>query len=406
MTRARDLSVFIGVLTTGVVVSLIFGLGEIVAQPGYLITVTVLLAVGLLGSTSQVSIDELRRNGGRVVLAVSAGVVAKAAIISGIMFLIFREPAYLVLGVVVAQIDPLANAADRGTRRLSARARSLLSAWASFDDPVTTLLAVYLSAIVLAHTGGSGTGPVAGPGSFWAFAGTLAANALLAGAAFLAWHFFLRRTARPATGGRHQLTLQIVAVAVLAGLVVVGVAEFWMLSVALIGLFFRPALAMRFLPLATRAAFLVAAFALGIALVDGVNVVAGLVLGVAAYVAQIVVGLLVTTGLPIGERVHIALGQQNGITAIILALVLEPSFPGTIGVVAPAILVINLLHAGANAVWERIPSTGPPPPPVPAAPSSEPPVSAPTRPARSAGPAATEQSKQADSVGPLRRDRA
>ncbi|NDU74571.1 hypothetical protein GWI34_18315 [Actinomadura sp. DSM 109109] len=42
--------------------------------------------------------------------------------------------------------------------------------------------------------------------------------------------------------------------------------------------------------------------------------------------------------------------SQNGITEIILALLLEPFFGGTVAVVAPAILVINLLCPSSNAV--------------------------------------------------------
>jgi hypothetical protein len=86
------------------------------------------------------------------------------------------------------------------------------------------------------------------------------------------------------------------------------------------------------------------------------------VLGVAAYAAQVVVALLLT--IPKvwrGDRARLALGQQNGLTAIILALLLEPNFPGTIAVVAPAIIVVNLLHALCNGLYDRVapPAEGP-----------------------------------------------
>ena len=45
--------------------------------------------------------------------------------------------------------------------------------------------------------------------------------------------------------------------------------------------------------------------------------------------------------------------QQNGIAAIVLALVLERDFPGTVGIVAPAVLVITVVHASVNAVVDR-----------------------------------------------------
>jgi len=65
-----------------------------------------------------------------------------------------------------------------------------------------------------------------------------------------------------------------------------------------------------------------------------------------------VVGMLVTPSLPFRDRVRLALGQQSGITAVVLALLLETAFPGTVAVVAPAILIINVLHLVSNTLWD------------------------------------------------------
>jgi hypothetical protein len=43
----------------------------------------------------------------------------------------------------------------------------------------------------------------------------------------------------------------------------------------------------------------------------------------------------------------------KSITAIILPLRLEPTFPGTVAVVAPAIFVINVLHFTGNRLIDR-----------------------------------------------------
>lgn len=86
--------------------------------------------------------------------------------------------------------------------------------------------------------------------------------------------------------------------------------------------------------------------------INGVNILTGLALGGAAYGTQILVGYLLTRKLPSRDRMHIAFAQQNGITAIILALLFETYYPGTIAIVAPAILVINTLHATANCLLD------------------------------------------------------
>jgi hypothetical protein len=105
--------------------------------------------------------------------------------------------------------------------------------------------------------------------------------------------------------------------------------------------------------LATHTAFWTAAAALGLILAEGVRIVPGVVLGLAAFGSQVVVGTLINWRSPREDRIDLALGHQNGITAIILALLLEPWFPGTVAVVAPAIVVVNLAHTVSNAVWDR-----------------------------------------------------
>jgi hypothetical protein len=53
------------------------------------------------------------------------------------------------------------------------------------------------------------------------------------------------------------------------------------------------------------------------------------------------------------DRWHISFAQQNGLTAIILALLFEPVHPGTVAIVAPAIIVVNGLHALVNKGFDK-----------------------------------------------------
>lgn len=326
--------------------------------PAYLLLASVLLAVGLVGSTRDISLAEVRAHLGTVLLAVTVGVVAKAALIAGVMMLAFRDPAFLVLGVAVAQIDPLAVAAMSRPDRTSARARSILSIWASFDDPITVLLTVYVSAFALDLSGG---GALAGAISDRPLdlLLDLLANVGFAVGAWLLWRLLraagLREDAhRP----RVRTALTWLAVALLIAMVLVAAWQFLMLGLAIAGLFFRPRLG-PVVGRSTQAAFLVASFLLGLLLVNGVDLVPGVVLGLAAVAAQLVVSVPITRGLPATDRRYLAWGQQNGITAVILALVLERDFPGTVGIVATAIVVINVIHALATVVLDRRRPGGP-----------------------------------------------
>ena len=56
--------------------------------------------------------------------------------------------------------------------------------------------------------------------------------------------------------------------------------------------------------------------------------------------------------MPRGDRAHLALGQQNGLTAIVLALALQPYLPSAVGIIAMAVLTVNVLHLVTNGAWD------------------------------------------------------
>lgn len=352
----RRLVIFLLVAGAGWGLSGVFDLQGIADTQAYLYGAMALLALGLYGSTTQISLPEVRSNTRIVVLAVTVGVVAKAALITGVMYAMYaayHEPRYLVLGVAMAQIDPLSVAALQSSSKLSERAKSILHAWSSFDDPVTTLLTIYVATLALNTLGMKGG--LAGA-DFGSFVLHLLANLAFAAVATIVWLVFTKRARVPmlSDGARLPWSQNLVAVIVLAALVAVAAWQFLMLGLAVAGLIFRPCLG-PWLDRVTRVALLLASVALGVLLVDGVAPLPGLLLGAAAFAAQIVVALILPFKLSRSDRGYLALSQQSGITAIILALLLEPSFPGTVAVVAPAILVINILHVCSTSAftWVR-----------------------------------------------------
>ncbi|WP_214411924.1 hypothetical protein [Sphaerisporangium fuscum] len=331
------------VALAGLGVARLYDVGDLGAAPWYIWGVSALLAVGLYGSASGIPRDAVR-DLHTVVLAVTVGVMLKTALIAVVMYLASgSRPETMILGVAVAQIDPLSVAALVGRSRMSQRAKSLLLAWASFDDPITALLTIYLVTFTL----GRGSGPTGGVS---AYALDLALNLAFAGVVWALW--LLARRLVPPRANAFPTWFRVVAVLVLAGLVAVAAWRFLMLGIALVGLFYRPgisALAER----VTTGAFFLATLALGALLSGGVDLRLGVVLGVAAFAAQIVVGTLIAWHLSRVDRVYLALGQQNGITAVILALALEPYLPYAVSVVAPAILTVNVLNIATNAAWDR-----------------------------------------------------
>lgn len=149
----------------------------------------------------------------------------------------------------------------------------MLSAWSSFDDPITALLTVYYAAFVLQaqNTRSVVDGALFG-GDLWSFGMNLAVNLLFAGCAYAMWKLARlgeQRFERFGAVRRRAMMRNRQAVALLALLVVgaVAVATGLILGLALIGLFFRPAIG-EAVERMTQVALLVATFALGLVLVD------------------------------------------------------------------------------------------------------------------------------------------
>ncbi|MFI6805195.1 hypothetical protein ACIBO6_09335 [Streptomyces luteogriseus] len=352
----------LGALALGTLIGLAADPSPLVGTTGYVVATGLLLAVGLYGSTYGIDLADLRRDLRGVVAAVTLGVVLKAAMISGVMVLAFDRPEYLVLGIVVAQIDPLSVAALSEDRHMSQRARSLLMAWASFDDPMTVLLTLYVAGYAYGAAGHTGTPSVMGGGAR-GYALGLVLNALLLAGALLAWWagsrlWPARQAGEPPERPRRPAT-PLAALLVVA-MLLVAAANMLMLAVAVAGLFLRTRVLTRPLARAVTGAFLLATVLLGLFVAQGVSLAPGLLLGASAFAAQAVVAVLLmplfVRGLSRRDRILLGIGQQNGLTAVLLALTLERDFPKTVGIVAPAVVTVNLLHYGAQIAfgcWSR-----------------------------------------------------
>ena len=317
----------------GLGIASVIDISDLPRQPYYDTFTYTLLAVGLYGSVYGIHLSELKNHTKIVLRAVTIGVLLKTVIIGLALYLVSGNAAAFLLGLTVAQIDPLsvANLIQGGeTTKLSPRARTILSAWSSFDDPMTVLLSIYALYFFIPQ---NGTGDLLG--SILPFFIGLGQNLLFALATYFIYKYI-----------KKNFTASII---LLIACFVAAVAFQWMLGIAIIGLFLRPEI--KKLPLIISGAFYIAVLLLGFLLVNGVFWLQGLALGVGAIIAQIIVGLLLTRDLPRDERLYLAFAQQNGITAMILALFFERDLSSTVGIVAPAIIFINLGYYFFNSTF-------------------------------------------------------
>lgn len=341
-------------IVLGFVIARVAGIEHLENAGWYTFVVASLLAIGLYSSTYGIDLKEARQHLKIILSAVTVGVVLKAAIIGGSLAIIFQDPFFLILGIVVAQIDPLSVASLMKGKRLSTKAKAILASWASFDDPITVILSLYAPLLVAQFTGtdlGSITGNSDTGANLLSYITELGLNLGLAAQAFCLYtviRYYANHISAWLAFGVSLASYTLLALAFSVSLL-----YFMMLGIALIGLFLRPPKLDKIIDHAITWALRAAAVLLGFLLIEGINLWAGVALGAAAYFAQVIVGALLTRGLPRKDRWHISFAQQNGITAIILALLFEPIHPGTVAIVAPAIIVINALHHFANKAIDK-----------------------------------------------------
>ncbi|HEX6462598.1 MAG TPA: hypothetical protein VFZ58_05040 [Candidatus Saccharimonadales bacterium] len=326
----------------------------------YTLIASILLCFGLYKAVADINHDELRRYWRIVLIAVTLGVFLKYLFIFTVAYLATYQWQYAVLAMVVAQIDPLQVAALNKNKHMGDGAKTYLNAWAALDDPATTIATPVILSLASITAGHDLVGNDTWRGTITPL--LVLGLLLLAVAATMLWRR-LRGSSKPVRG-RIVLSERTKIILVCAVLSVSAFTGLFGL-VVIAGWFIRPA----WLTNGRRADFLLnlalygAIFLLGLLLAGGVDVRGGIILGLATYLSQIVVAwivrwvaLLVSQTERAGTRFsrrdtwYLAFSQQNGITAIVLVLNLEPFIPGSVAVVSLAIVVINIANFGCNSV--------------------------------------------------------
>ncbi|MDA9129083.1 hypothetical protein N9J72_01235 [Candidatus Gracilibacteria bacterium] len=299
-----------------------------------------ILAIGLYGGVYGISIEEFKKNKKIVLSAVTLGVLLKSIIIGGLLFLVTGNYLSFIFGVVVAQIDPVSVShllKGGKSKRLSTKGETVLRAWSSFDDPMTVLIALYfVLPILLGYTINSAI-----TFNFTEYLFQILLNICLAGVVYGVYSLVKNLKIHKV----FDLVLLVLSFAV-------SIYFGYMLAIAIIALFLRPNIE-SVLNNAISFSFYSASILLGILLINGISIATGLFLALFCIISQVICSFLLARNFSFQDKVYLALGQQNGITSIILAIIIFQYFPNIIGVIAPAIIVINILHYFLNTQADR-----------------------------------------------------
>jgi NhaP-type Na+/H+ or K+/H+ antiporter len=320
-------------LAAGLIASNLFNLQPIFINQYFSILTYGILCLGLYGSVYGINLDELRTHNKIVLSAVTFGVLFKTLFIGAGFYLIFPSPLAFILGVIVAQIDPVGTVhLMNNNQKLSATGQTIIRAWSSFDDPITVLLALYLFLPMVLQT----------QRSILDYLVMFGYNLIFCSLVYISKKYWnLRDNA--------QLVLL---------LFVFGICVYFQLtlSIAIIGLFLRPVrLFSKFnfeliLQKLLQFVFLFSTFLIGALSQGQFDILRGVGLGLLAVLSQIVVSSLLTQKLHKADKINIAFAQYNGITSIVLAIFFEENNLKVVPIVIIALVTINLVYYFNNNV--------------------------------------------------------
>lgn len=286
----------------------------------------ILLVIGLYASVYEIDTHILNKHKQLLLSALTLGVLFKAIFIGTILFLITQSSFAFLLGIVVAQIDPLSvsHLLQSKDKSFSKVGRTILRVWSSFDDPMTILLSLFFVGPFVLGTFFSNP---------FSYLTALGENLFFALLVFVFTRYLFQKKAEKV---------------ILGVCVIVCIVFNLTLGIALIALFLRPKLGNE-LSYTVKIAFYIGVLLLGLTLELTIGgIFFGILLGILGYISQIFATLLIARKLSARDKIHLALAQYNGITSIGLGIFFSAYFPSITSIIAVAVITINSCYYFMN----------------------------------------------------------
>lgn len=286
------------------------------------------LAFGLYTSVSGIDLSTLGKYRKVAALVILFGVPVKILLIGAVMYLIQPSVISFLIAVTVAQIDPLSVATLLDNKaRMSKSAKTLLNVWASFDDPITVLVGFSVLLPLLTNSQGASVGN---------YLLGLIVNIFPAIVVYL-----VQRYLKPG---------KFIEVALLILGLVWAVISGSFLFAAILGLFLRP-LPTQKLSQLVNIIYCCVTIAVGMSLnFYTLDLRIGVLLAIVTFfIVQPLVTVISVKG-TLHDVFRLSYAQQNGITAIIMALSFQVQGFDIIGIILPAVVAINLFNLALNAL--------------------------------------------------------
>jgi hypothetical protein len=273
------------------------------------------LSVALFANVQGIDSSFVKKYKSRSIMVVSVGLIFKAALLGLLAYFVTKDLRVVLVATLMSQIDPsFTNWAQR-MFKIKGRVAKLTLVESTFDDPISTLLTIYIALPIA----------LAGKISFDFYFFLLLLNFLFVGVFLYAKH----------KTRIHNSFLP-------SALVVLGGIFNVFLGVALSGLFFRVKKVIFDEPinLITYASY----FIIGVFLPSaGVDMWKGMIVALLlVYVVRPLETLLFFRGFTCMEKAIVATAEQKGITTLLLLLIVQPQL-NVLSIVLPAMLLVNAL---------------------------------------------------------------
>jgi len=290
-----------------------------------LIIGSLFLATALFANVQSIDRGFLQKYKSQSIIIVSVGLVFKALLLGGILYIITGDIRFFLIGALISQIDPgLTNWANKIMGQKDDTAKlSLVES--TFDDPISTLLTIYIALPLVL-------------GKSLDF--NLYFIMLIVNFIFVAVFLFEKRRAKIESSF-------LSSSAIVAG----GLLNIF-LGVALSGLLFKMKSELFDEPvrLVTYASYIIVGFFIPLA---GLNIALGLLLAlVLIFIVRPLEVLLFFRNLNFKDKVRLSLSEQKGITTVLLLLLIQPQI-NVVGIVIPAMIAINVWFVISHYILGR-----------------------------------------------------
>ena len=287
---------------------------------GYLafsLLVSSMLSFGLYLSTVGIDLNVLRSDLTKIILAAVVCVLLKTLVIYFVAQTFMTHTAALAVGLIFSQVDPLATSAGSSESNLTIRGKTFLQALASFDDPLTTILAV----VLLTANSISDTDSVS------SYLVTLTIYPVVI--------FMIYAVSR--------FSKKFQAVTTVAVLCLSSAFSAYVLS-ALAGLRLRSDFFVQNSEKIVTYLSLFAFMLTGLAAGGGQNWLLGILIGITAVLAHAIFTWFLTFGYDKSDKLEIAAGHQSGLTALVLTLAFSTAGIDVIKIAGPGIITTVIAH--------------------------------------------------------------